>query len=110
MQGVYIRVKPDCFTLVNDDLVIYESDYVQETNKNSEFEIDLPSKREGLFCDYPVFDYDGSTSTVWDISQGALVEIYVELRREPANNCNDTCGARQTILNINQVSSQANVL
>ena len=109
VQGVYIRVKPDCFTLVNDDLVIYESDYVQETNKNSEFEIDLPSKREGLFCDYPVFDYDSgtSTSTVWDIAQGALVEIYVELRREPANNCNDSCGARQTLLDINQVSSQA---
>ncbi len=108
-QGVYMKIKPDCFSTVKDDFVEYTNDTI---DVNSKADRDTNGYKDGsggrkkyLFVNYEVYNENGGVVEQWPVAEGANVEIYIEAYRAPQKKCKDTCGARQVLLDVSITSS-----
>tara|TARA_Y100000361_G_scaffold40628_1_gene34775 strand:- start:10128 stop:14951 length:4824 start_codon:yes stop_codon:yes gene_type:complete len=106
-QGVYMKLKPDCFSTDKSEFKEYTSGSVDvNSKKNKDNRIDTGSGADKyLFVNYECFDGSGATTAQWPVAEGAQVEIVVEVFRAPDKKCDADCGSRKALLDISYTSS-----
>ena len=108
-QGVYMKVKPNCFDTAKDQTEEFTNGLIKvnsKKDKDTNGVNDGSGGKDYLFINYECFDGSGASINPWIIDEGDQVQLLVEVYREPHKKCKDTCGAKLTLMDV-QITASA---
>jgi len=115
LPGTYMTIKPECFSTseVGNETLTFRQLEISSKEIDGKYteKLSTPSSSDEryLAVNYPLYNEGAAPADidVWQIEEGALVEIVVEAFREDAGiNCGGDCGAMKQSINISYTASQ----